>query len=408
MKSLREIFLKKYPNASESDRELVVALSYVLLVASAVTLPLPFFMSEPVTRIFVIVLCAVFITLLALAYSGRARRVGLATPPLICALLSGNVFALPFAQSYEIYMLAAFVLFSMIISIFVSREARLSLVCMGIGSVALIIEFVIRSYPLSRALSFRAAPDDLIITLVIGWFCALIGYSLVRRNNTLLANAEAEGRRNAEQVAKMERAISASRDSLNLSARLNESSRSTSDLVLEMLSSMDKAKADMSTIDDKTKRLAASLAEIKDGSGAVRANSEGQSSIVTQTSSAIEEMTASIRSMSSVTVNRRGEIERLEKSTEEGRSEMVSVSESVKVMDDHAAAILGIVNVINGVAARTNLLAMNAAGRAARASPSWPRKSAAWPRKPPRTREPLARGWKSSSRTWARPPRRTR
>jgi methyl-accepting chemotaxis protein len=367
MNSFQTFFLKKYAKAGEAERNRALALTLVLLAVAAITLPLAIFMTDPSTKVFTGIMFLIFLGLLFLVRAGYARFAGIVTGPLICTLLICSVFALEFKDIYELYMVGAFILFSMIISIFVSKETWQSFLCAGIGTIGLFLDYAVRTVPLSKDFKFPATPDDLVVNIILGWFCALIGFLLVRRNNNLLQTAETENRKSRAQLETLAKAIAASKDTLNLGERLNESSKATMSLVSAMQESVDRSKTDMDTINAKAKNLAGSLAEIKAGSGSVRANAESQSSVVTETSAAIEEMTASIRNMSSVAETRREAISRLEKSTEEGKDEMLAVSDSVRVMEEQASSILDIVDVISGVASQTNLLAMNAAIEAAHA-----------------------------------------
>ena len=103
-------------------------------------------------------------------------------------------------------------------------------------------------------LHLHGLPDDLVVNIVIGWFCALVGFLLVRRNNNLLMVAETEIEHNRAQLSTLEKAIAASKNSLNLGERLNESSKATLSLVSSMQESVDRSKADMDTIAAKAKR----------------------------------------------------------------------------------------------------------------------------------------------------------
>ena len=92
-----------------------------------------------------------------------------------------------------------------------------------------------------------------------------------------------------------------------------------------------------------------------------------QSSAVTQTSAAIEEMTASINSISRISAEKSKSTDTLIEKVENGRHTIVDSNSQIKEISADVEGMMSIINVINGIAAQTNLLAMNAAIEAAHA-----------------------------------------
>ncbi|GHV42307.1 methyl-accepting chemotaxis protein [Spirochaetia bacterium] len=111
----------------------------------------------------------------------------------------------------------------------------------------------------------------------------------------------------------------------------------------------------------------ATIGEVKNHTEDLNSSIEHQSTAVAQSSSAIEQMVANIKSVADILVKNTESMDKLLKASETGKEGIQQVTAVLKTLENDSQGLLEASTMIQSIAGQTNLLAMNAAIEAAHA-----------------------------------------
>jgi methyl-accepting chemotaxis protein len=152
-----------------------------------------------------------------------------------------------------------------------------------------------------------------------------------------------------------------------ISSDLAASSEETAASLHEIRANTEGMKNKIILLDSEVSKSAKSAAEVDEFIERLSRLISDQASAINQSSASIEEMSANIRNIADAAEEKLKTANELESSAQDGQSEMEETERGIKKVADSAGVILEMIEIIQDIASKTNLLAMNAAIEAAHA-----------------------------------------
>ena len=156
-------------------------------------------------------------------------------------------------------------------------------------------------------------------------------------------------------------------DNLNVRDKLINQVEETEVSSRSIMVSVDEMEADMEQLDDTARNSYESVEVITERIESLNGSILEQTSMVEESSAAVNEMMASISNVEQVTVRKLGSLKDMVSAMENGNDQLKDTSLNIQKINSSIDAIRNMISVIDDISSQTNLLSMNAAIEAAHA-----------------------------------------
>jgi methyl-accepting chemotaxis protein len=360
-----------YANASYEVRLKSVIYQPILAVLSGIfvlTSTLNFFTGGPLfTVIANLVILAILIWSLLSLRKGKYDTATLVANLAILGIMVLNRAFLFYEGPHTFITNAGiFSILFFMFAVFV-RDRRLTM-GVGIGSFVFHVALILAAWLTGKVDETQVSLINQTSTSVVLMILAVfLGVTVQTVFSRVTSDLQAQLGESLEARERSRQVVAQVASQLDKSDRLSADAQSTAAAGVEIERNVHSIKDQIVNLNQRFGNTESALENISQNLSQLASLAEQQSGIVSHSGSAVEEMVASIQSVSTIIEARTEEVKGLKVTAEGGQKAIVETGESFKLVVKQIERIKEMTGLISGIAAQTNLLAMNAAIEAAHA-----------------------------------------
>jgi methyl-accepting chemotaxis protein len=267
------------------------------------------------------------------------------------------------AVQYNSYIQA--LIFILVLVCLVGIQRHEVLAALGTGIISSSVYFFLHAWPART--STGQALDQLVSGLLLFGISAVVTFFLMKMINQTIARIEKETEINRERVRKLNEVIDSSRKGMQIGDDLIASTTTLQDNSQEIDRMIQSITGEVGSLQQQLDTSSEANSEIIKSTVTYKQQLVEQSAHINETSSAIEQMTTSIKNITGMIFGKKKTIDTLLVTAETGSKEMATAVSAIEAMQQNTRNMDELIKLITVLNQQSKLLSMNAAIEAAHA-----------------------------------------